>query len=387
MNNILKPKMQPLNVLIKPASGLCNMRCSYCFYCDETERRAVKSYGMMSLDTLKNVIRKTMLNARGYAGYLYQGGEPTLRGLDFFCAAVEYQRRYNRNNVTVYNSLQTNGYALDKEWCRLFREENFLIGLSVDGTQTIHDRHRRGMQGEGTYKKALQAAELFDRYHVEYNILTVVTADLSSHIREVYEEYYRRGWRRQQYILCLEPLEDCKSHSGSHIQPFQKAPPCSPTPEEYGAFLIQLFQLWYEDYRKGRQPYIREFDNYIRVLQGYLPENCAMRGTCSLQNVVEADGSVYPCDFYALDNYCLGNYNENTFAEIHNNPIAEEFLERSRELAEDCRSCEFFFLCRGGCRRNRVPEIGTGSHKNKFCTSYRSFFKECLEKMKEIAQI
>lgn len=367
--------MQPINVLIKPVSGMCNMNCDYCFYRDEAQKRTTESYGVMSQETLKNVIRKTMLNAQGYASYLYQGGEPTLCGLSFFRNAVEYQKKYNRNGIRIYNALQTNGYCIDEEWCRFFRQENFLVGLSVDGTETLHNKYRHDKQGGGTYERVLRSAKLFDRYGVEYNILTVVTRELAEHISEVYREYQKRNWRYQQYIVCLEPLEEEPGNCQYSL-----------TPEDYGRFLIRLFDLWYEDYERGREPYIREFSNYIRILQGYLPENCAMRGKCTLQNVVEADGSVYPCDFYALDEFCLGNFNQNKFSELQENASGKRFMERSEKLISDCGKCEFFRLCRGGCQRNRLLQPETGQYRNYFCESYRSFFEECHKKLLKIAE-
>lgn len=374
--------MPPVNVLLKPVSGLCNMNCDYCFYRDETRKRDIESYGRMSQETLKNVIRKTMSHASGYVSFLYQGGEPTLCGLDFFRAAVEYQKKSNRRGVRVCNSLQTNGAVIDEEWCRFFRQENFLIGLSVDGTEELHDKYRHDGQGGSAYGKAVQAAKLFDRYGVEYNILTVVTRDLAENIEKVYSDYRKKNWMYQQYIVCLDALDQ----GGSFRQSETVGEAYSLTAEKYGEFLVKLFRLWYEDHKKGRQPYIREFYNYIRILRGYLPENCAMRGTCSIQNVVEANGNVYPCDFYALDEFYMGNYNENSFDQIQDSPAAKEFVERSRKLPKGCAGCEFFRLCKGGCRRNRRLLTGGEDYENQFCESYKRFFRECLGEMKEIAQ-
>lgn len=387
--------MPPINILLKPVSGLCNMNCDYCFYRDEAGKREIESYGKMSQVTLKNVIRKTMPHATGYISFLYQGGEPTLCGPDFFRAAVEYQKKKNQRGIRVYNSLQTNGSLIDEAWCRFFRQEDFLIGLSVDGTEEIHNKYRHDGQG-GSYKKAVQAAKLFDRYGVEYNILTVVTRDLAKNIERVYQDYQKRNWTRQQYILCLDELEENQS-AGDVERPdgfvsqgkeafLKEERLCreySLTAELYGEFLVRLFRLWQEDYQRGRHPYIREFDNYIRILRGYLPENCAMRGVCSVQNVVEANGNVYPCDFYALDKFCMGNYNQSSFSEIQSSPAAGKFVEDSRRLPEECAGCEFFRLCRGGCRRNRSPLSGG---QNRFCKSYQIFFRECLDQMRKIAQ-
>ena len=143
--------MPPISVLMKPASGMCNMKCEYCFYCDEMEKRTTESFGFMSEETLKNVIRKTMLRAEGFASYAYQGGEPTLRGIDFFRKAVAFQKQYNRHGIQVNNALQTNGYLLDEEWCLFLKENQFLVGLSVDGTAKYHDALRHSKTGVGTF--------------------------------------------------------------------------------------------------------------------------------------------------------------------------------------------------------------------------------------------
>lgn len=358
--------MPPVSVLIKPASSLCNMSCDYCFYCDEAKNRLKDSYGFMSEKTLKNVIRKTMLNAEGYVSYLFQGGEPTLCGLEFYKKIIEYQKQYNRNGIKVYNSLQTNGYLIDERWCEFFKKENFLIGLSVDGTKDIHNTLRHDKAGSGTYERVLKASKLFDRYGVEYNILTVVSSLIAENIKQVYKDYGKRGWKYQQYILCLDPIDR------------KEAADYSVSAEKYGQFLIDLFEMWYEDFKRGTQPYIREFDNYLNILRGYLPEACSMVGHCTVQNVVEADGSVYPCDFYVLDNYYMGNYNTDKFTEVINSENAGRFVKDSLQLMEDCSECQYFKLCRGGCRRNRIDG------RNMFCESYKMFFEECLDRMQKI---
>ena len=135
----------------------------------------------------------------------------------------------------------------------------------------------------------------------------------------------------------------------------------------------------------GEQPYIRQFENYIGILCGYQPEACDQRGTCGIQNVVEADGSVYPCDFYMLDDYCLGNFNKNRIDEINEKRREIEFVERSSRIEDDCRKCEYFYICRGGCQRNRDFNEMTGKYHNYFCESYKMFFEACLPRMKEMA--
>lgn len=150
------------SVLMKPSSGMCNMRCDYCFYCDEMQKREQESYGFMSEETLKNVIRRTMVHAQRQVNYAYQGGEPALRGLDFFRKAVEFQNKYNRRGIQVHNAFQTNGSLLDEEWCRFLAENHFLVGLSVDGTKETHDACRHDKKGNGTYDVVIKAAELME---------------------------------------------------------------------------------------------------------------------------------------------------------------------------------------------------------------------------------
>lgn len=368
--------MPPVNVLMKPASGMCNMACDYCFYCDEANKRQQESFGFMSEQTLKNVIRKTMLQAEGTASYAYQGGEPTLRGLSFFEKAVAYQKQYNKKGIRVYNALQTNGYFLDDQWCRFFQENHFLIGVSVDGTKGTHDKYRHDKNGGDTYERVIATTKLLDRYQVDYNILTVVNSEVAENIDKIYRDYEKRGFRYQQYIACLDPYEEERGRK-----------PYALLPEQYGRFLIRLFDLWYEDWKKKREPYIRHLDNYIGMLRGYYPESCEQRGICGIQNVVEADGSVYPCDFYMMDSYRLGNFNQNRLEEIDRAREEIGFIKRSLNVDEKCSKCRYYHICRGGCQRNRDLNEQSGKYQNYFCKSYQMFFDACLEKMKEVAGV
>lgn len=362
--------MPPVSVMLKPSSSLCNMSCDYCFYCDEARKRRESSYGFMSEQTLKNVIRKTMLAAEGAVSYVYQGGEPTLRGLDFFEKAVAYQKQYNKNGLIVQNSLQTNGMCLDENWCVFLKENHFLVGLSLDGTKEVHDALRHTKLGEGTFDRILRSAKLMDRYGVDYNILTVVTSQAAERVGEIYRFYEKNGWRYQQYIACLDPLGERHGESVYSL-----------TPSVYGQFLIDLFDLWYRDWERGRQPYIRQFDNLVGMAAGYVPESCDQRGVCSIQNVVEADGSVYPCDFYMMDEYCLGNFNVDRLEQVDERRRETGFLERSRRIKEECLQCPHYRLCRGGCQRNRDLNVSTGLYENYLCEGLRKFFDVCGERI------
>ncbi len=367
--------MPPISVLMKPSSSQCNMSCAYCFYCDEAQKRVQRSYGFMSEQTLKNVIRRTLLRAEGMAAYAFQGGEPTLAGLDFFRRAVDLEQQYNKNFIRVENSLQTNGLLIDEEWCRFLAGQHFLVGLSVDGTKEIHDKLRRTGSGEPTFARVCRAAEMMDSFGVDYNILTVVTSRIAGNIREIYSLYRDRGWNYQQYILCLAPL-------GAEADRFGYVP----SPKDYGQFLINLFDLWYADLLQDRQPYIRQFENYIALAAGRMPESCDQRGTCGIQYVVEADGSVYPCDFYVLDEYRLGNFNGDLLDTIDAARCETGFVRRSQKITPACRKCLYYRLCRGGCQRGRVWDAGAQAYKNSFCEGYRMFFAHSYEKLMEIGR-
>jgi anaerobic sulfatase maturase len=367
--------MPPITVLIKPASSLCNMSCEYCFYCDEANKRTHDSYGFMSEKTLKNTIRKTMLRAEGSIHYAFQGGEPTLCGIDFFKKALAYQRRYNKNNVEVSNALQTNGFTLTDEWCSFFKENNFLIGLSVDGTEKIHNSYRHTKSGDSTFERVINSAKLLDKYKVDYNILTVVTSDVARNISDIYHFYKKQGWKYQQYIACLDPIDEERGTKSYSL-----------TSEIYGEFLIKLFDLWDKDYKKGKDPYNRQFINYINLAGGYMAESCEQNGVCGIQTVVEADGSVYPCDFYAMDEYRLGNFNENNMSEIDEKRFEIGFVEKSFKLDSGCRECKYYRVCRGGCQRNRDFNQDSGLYSNYFCKAYKIFFDACYDRILEIAK-
>ena len=202
--------MPPINLLIKPASGLCNMHCDYCFYCDITEKRAQASYGIMTEQTLRNVIKKTLRAAEGSCTIAYQGGEPTLAGLDFFKKSIEYQKRFNTKGLTIHNALQTNGYGITAEWCRFFKENDFLIGLSVDGLKETHDMYRHSSSGAPTYDRIMETAQLLKEYGVDFNILTVVNRQTAGQVKKIYQSYKSRGFGFLQFIACLDPIgEPC----------------------------------------------------------------------------------------------------------------------------------------------------------------------------------
>lgn len=355
-----------LHLLIKPASGLCNLRCRYCFYRDIAEHRSQKSFGIMSEATLENVIGKALSHSKRQCTFSYQGGEPTLAGLDFFKKAAQLQKKYNVNRVLIYNSLQTNGILLDGDWAAFLKENNYMVGLSLDGPKEQHDSCRVGPDNKESFGRVIKAAELLKRHGVEFNILTVVNGANVRNAQKLYRFFKNQEFSYIQFIPCINPLDGSK-----HV--------FSLRPGAYGEFLKKMFDMWYEDVLSGRGISIRQFDNYVGMLMGYPPESCGMSGTCSPQNVVEADGGVYPCDFYVLDPYKLGNLNECDFDEIESARGGSGFLAEEG-IHSSCLACEFMFICRGGCKRYKTDG------KYILCDDYKAFFAYTLPRMKQLAK-
>lgn len=363
-----------MNLLIKPASGSCNMACRYCFYRDETENRETGFYGIMNTETMEHLIQRTFEFATGRVTFAFQGGEPTLAGLPFFEAFIERVEKWNSKRLKVSYAIQTNGYVLDRAWTDFFAKHRFLVGLSLDGVKEIHDQLRPDHTGGGTFSKVAHAAQLLRASGADFNILTVVTAQLARNIHKVYSFYARSGFSYQQYIPCLEAIGAERGGESYSL-----------TPEAYGKFLMDLFDLWYLDLQKGRRVSIRYFDNLLLMLRDTPPESCGMMGICSVQNVVEADGSVYPCDFYVLDQYRLGNLNQDGFDAIYQARLDSGFLQASKSMHPDCLTCPWKSICRGGCRRDRDGFDGGPLGKNDFCKSYQMFFSHAIRRLQGLA--
>ncbi len=359
----------PLSLMIKPASGACNLRCAYCFYCDEMENRGTASYGFMNRETMEVLIRKALQQAEGSCTFGFQGGEPTLWGLEYFQEFVECVKRQKRDDLEIFYFIQTNGYTLDDRWARFFQENRFLVGVSLDGTIHTHDRWRKNIRGEGTFRRVMEGIDSLNRYRVPFNILTVVTGDVARTADKVYRFLRKQGFDHLQFIPCMDPLGG-KEKSAYSL-----------SGEEYGDFLCRIFDLWYDELCRGEQVWIRQFDNYVDMLSGYEPEACDMRGRCGKNYVIEADGSVYPCDFYALDQWKIGDIKREGWEEIDRNREKKGFLEEIF-LPEECRKCPWAALCRGGCRRYREGEQG----KHCFCAAYRKFFETCGERLARLAR-
>jgi len=367
--------LPPVTMLIKPASGLCNLRCDYCFYRDLATHRVSESYGMMTLDVLETITRNALETADEYCVFGFQGGEPTLAGLSFFESLIEFQKKYNTRGINIINTLQTNGTLLDENWARFLAQNKFLTGISIDGTARLHNCHRVTADGEGTLKQSLEAMRLLKTHRADCNVLCVVNKQVAQHPEQVYRFMQEQQVRYVQFVSCFNPLgEEEIIHDYTLL------------PDDYAVFLKITFDLWSRDLFTPQSMSIRTFDNYIDMVAGYPPEACSLNGFCQGYFLIEGDGTVFPCDFYCLDEYRLGNVMTHSFEELRTSAAMSEFTRISKHISPECNGCKWYSLCRGGCRRNREPfENGQLSH-NRLCKAMYDFFEYSYPRMKLIAE-
>ncbi len=368
--------MPPLSILIKPASGLCNMRCKYCFYADVAEHREITSYGIMSGETAEALVKRAFEFADGVVTFAFQGGEPTLAGVEYYRNFMELVRKYNKKNISVNFAMQTNAYCIPDELCEILRDNRFLVGVSLDGTAALHDMNRVDASGEGTFKRVTENIKKLDKYGIEYNILTVITDNNAKNIGKIYSFLRSKNFKYLQFIKHVDGFGDTDGESVYSL-----------TPKRYASFLKTAFGYYYDDFKNGKYISVREFDNFVMLAQGRPAECCGMNGACPSNLVIEADGGAYPCDFYVLDEWKCGNIIENSISEIMNSENARKFRARSFKTDDECRKCRYYALCRGGCARYRGIDANGELMRHKYCDSYIEFFDSCADKIVELARI
>lgn len=320
---------------------------------------------MMRMDTAKRVIDSALDFAKGTDVYFtFQGGEPLLCGIDFYREFLSYIKENNSLNSPVHLCLQTNGTLITDEFADFFRKNNFLVGVSLDGNEELNS-YRAYPDGSNAFKDIMNGINLLKKYGVSFNVLSVLTKRTAQNFRSAYRFFKENDLRYLQFIPCLRPLKgdfDASLYMDC---------------DDYAEFLKRGFNIYYNDFMRGEYVSVRSFDNYIALASGNNAEQCGMNGCCSTQFVVEGDGSVYPCDFYCVDEWYLGNINENSFDELYRCEKSVEFLKESFQLNDECKVCSYFYICRGGgCKRNRQDM--------NYCASYKSFFENSKHKIKQM---
>lgn len=356
------------SVLVKPAGPDCNLRCNYCFYRQKAGLFGGK-YHRMSDRVLEELISQCM--DLGVTTFSWQGGEPALMGLDFFKKVVELEIRYGAPGTTVANAFQTNGTLLDSDWARFLAEYNFLVGLSIDGPAELHDYYRRDAAGRGTHRRVMDTARILRQHGVEFNILALVN---NVNVREpdaVWDFFVGNGFSYLQFVPCVEP------GGGGKPAPF------SITPEEFGQFLIAIFDRWVEEFPNVS---VRDFDDLLAHELGMPPGTCTVSRNCGSYVVVEHNGDVFACDFFVTARWRLGNLLETHLAEIIRSERFAEFARAKSEYGSVCRSCKYLEWCYGGCQKHRIVLGGQITDPSYFCRSYRTFFAHALPRIPELVQ-
>lgn len=352
------------SLLIKPASAVCNLDCAYCFYLDrDADPYKELPARRMTRETLKRLVDTYLFYSFPNATFAFQGGEPTLAGLDFFEDLVEFQKQYGRDGQNVSNALQTNGVLLDHNWAQLFREYNFLIGLSLDGPEEINDAYRFNKAGRGTWKQVIQGMEALQKSKVDFNILCVLNQANVSKPRELWDFYRGLGVDNLQFIPLAEFNKD-----GSPM-------PFAITAEEYGRFLVEMFDLWWPHRRKMR---IRFFDNIAESVAGMKPGSCTLHETCDSYVVVEYNGDVYPCDFFVEGSWKLGNMTLDSWSEIARRTRRYQFAQKKTLSHPECQVCEWQSICHGGCPKFRHGPNSQFEDLDYFCQAYKMIYARAV---------
>ena len=361
------------NILIKPAGPDCGMACGYCFYSEKGALFPQAGVHRMSEAVLEETVRQLMARPYQEVSLSWQGGEPTLMGTAFYRKAVEFEKRYGQGK-TVGNGMQTGGILVDREWARLFRENDFLVGLSIDGPEHVHDRYRRTRAGGPTWARVRDAAALMLDEGVAVNALSVVNEYSVRFPEEIYGFLKEAGLPYMQFIPCVEP---------DPLDP-SRAAPFSVSGEDYGKFLITIFDLWRADFINGMPTTsVRFFESLLFAYAGLPPSECTLMEECGPYLVVEHNGEVYACDFFVEPEWRLGNVMEGNLEEMLNSPAQDRFARQKSALPEPCLECGWLELCRGGCPKDRLRDPRDGGN-NHFCVAFKTFLKHADEGFKRI---
>jgi uncharacterized protein len=363
------------SVLIKPAGPDCNMRCRYCFYLEKAAQFPDVKRHRMTPAILREVVRQVMGQGDQQVSFGWQGGEPTLMGLSFFEQAVNDQIRYGRPGQICGNGLQTNGLLIDSQWACFLAESRFLVGLSLDGPEHVHNRYRLLKNRQPSWSRVVRARDELLEAGVEVNALVVVNDYSAQFADEIYGYHKNSGLTFMQFIACLEPDASGSGKPASY----------SVSPSAYGDFLNRLFDLWIADF-KDNQPatYIRWFESLFFTYVNRIPPECTLLKECGIYVVIEHNGDVFSCDFYVEPAWRLGNLMEKDLSECLNSDLQFRFGAAKADVPDRCLVCPWLEHCRGGCPKDRqfsdVPRL------NYFCESYRMFFEHADPIYRSLAQ-
>jgi len=362
------------SILIKPAGPDCSMNCTYCFYLKKSELFPNSKVHRMTEGILEEVIRQFLAQPLRELSFSWQGGEPTLMGLPFFQKAVDLQQKYGSGQI-VGNGLQTNGLLIDNKWAEFLNKYKFLIGLSLDGPEHVHNQYRYLKNGKGSWSSVVNSAKLMLDAGVAVNALSVVNDYSVRFPEEIYVYFKDMGLEYMQFIPCVET----NSEDPSKLAPF------SVSADSYGSFLCRLFDLWIADFKGGKPTTsIRFFDSVFYIYAGLPPPECTLLEECGNYVVVEHNGDVYSCDFFVDELWRLGSVLSRDLIEMLNSERQKSFGEKKKSLPQDCSDCLWLTHCRGGCTKDRIHN-SKDPKLSHFCSAYKMFFQHADSRLKKLA--
>ena len=358
-------------MMFKPVGAECNLGCSYCYYQDKV--RLYDEHSYLSMDCLEKVIKEYIdINASEQIVFDWHGGEPLLLGLDYFKKIVEIQRKY-RGNKHIYNTVQTNATLLTADFAAFFKENNFLVGVSIDGPQDIHDKFRKDKGGNPTFLKVMRGVELLHRYAVDFNTLTTISKAGEGRGLEVYSFLKNIGSHYMQFMPVYEYV-DSKNNIASPDDKQSALASWSVSPIEYGKFMCDIFDCWVRN--DVGSYFVNLFDSTLANYCGMNPGTCVYSETCGANAVMEHNGDIYPCDHFVYPRYKLGNMKESSLREIVSSENATRFgIDKRNSLPAQCLRCEYYFACHGECPKHRFAMSDKNeSGLNSLCEGLYYFF-------------
>ena len=380
------------HVMAKPSGSVCNIDCEYCFYLEKDMLYPERQNNWrMSEKTLETYIKQQIAaQPSDKVQFAWQGGEPTLLGIEFYQKAVEFCEKYGKGKQ-IFHAFQTNGILINDKWCQFFKRNNFLIGISIDGPEKLHDYYRVTRNGKGTHHKVVNAIELLKKHNVEFNTLTVVNAENVKHPLQVYNYLKSTGSTFLQFIPLVERDSSYQNAEQQFLaspdQPFGKVTKWSVNPKEYGDFLSTIYDYWIRN--DIGKTFVQMFDTTLSSWVGQPASVCIFSKQCGHAFALEANGDLYQCDHYVYPEYKLGNIHKNSIAAMNNSNEARQFgFDKSETLNAKCRDCRYLFACNGGCPKHRFERGPSGkSDHNYLCEGYFTFFKHAEKSMTMMSEL
>jgi uncharacterized protein len=392
-----------LHVMVKPTGALCNLDCAYCYYISKEHLLGKPEQWRIDDAVLETFIRQ-YFEGQNFKEVVFswQGGEPTLLGLDFFKKVVALEKKYCPPHVRCENDLQTNGTLLDNAWCEFLHDENFLVGLSIDGPKTLHDAYRKDKAGDGSFDRVFRAAGLLIKHKVNFATLSCVNRVTAKHPLEVYRFLRDKvGSKRIQFIPIVEPvgfrqvaphqwdtrimpeLGSLRARPGTEGSAVEE---WSVDPDDWGDFLCRVFDEWYQ--KDLGKIYVNYFDAAVETWMGHASPLCTQSPMCGKGLALEHDGSVYACDHYVYPEYCVGNLRERPLSAMAYSAEQEKFGKMKEGLLpQRCRDCEYQFTCFGECPKNRFIKTPDGElGLNYLCSGWKKFFSHIDQPIQRIVR-